>query len=84
MLTLMKMTNRYLVYPEDETMEIEHSPQFDDMVDLNGRPLALPLKTHRIIAYRVYKIRKEEKTGEENIYYHLELMSVQELEGLVR
>lgn len=49
------------------------------LVDINGRPLELPLPTARMIAYRVVKIRREEGKGETIIYHYLELVPAAEL-----
>ncbi len=75
----MFITNRFIVYPDDDVQEIEHALTVNQLVDLNGFPLRLPLKTHKIIAYRVFKKTTDERTGEESIYYHLELVPVNEL-----
>ena len=74
---------RFLVYPDGDQQEIDFDPAFDDLVDLNGRPLAMPLTSARIIAYRVAKIRRVEEKGQDTVLYHLELVPSWELEGLV-
>jgi len=69
----------FIVYPEGEVQEIPSPLPFNALVDLNGRPLALPLATHRQIAYRVVKIRREEAKGGETVWHHLELVPAAEL-----
>jgi hypothetical protein len=58
--------------------------RIDQLVDLNGRPLPLPLSTDRIIAYRVAKIRRQEGRGEEASYHYLELVPVSDLAAYCR
>lgn len=66
-------------YPEGDCLEIEHSLSFNQLVDLNGRPLRLPLPDPRIVAYRVYRINTETSLGVEKKIYHLERMTLHEL-----
>jgi hypothetical protein len=74
----------YLVFPEGEVQEISNRLGFNMIVDMNGNSVQLPLKTHRMIVYRVYKIQENEKRGEKEIYYHLELVRGDELFSLSR
>lgn len=74
----------YLVFPEGEVQEISNRLGFNMIVDMNGNPVKLPLTTHRMIVYRVYKIQENEKRGEKEIYYHLELVRGDELFSLTR
>lgn len=74
----------YAVFPDGDTQEIGGPLRIDSLVDLNARPLALPLRTARIIAYRVVKIRKKEERGEEASYHYLELVPAAELMSYVR
>ena len=69
----------YIVYPEGEEQEIPGRLGIDELVDLNGRPLALPLPTARMIAYRVVKIRHHEERGIYSVYHYLELVPAREL-----
>lgn len=80
----MTIIERYVVYPEGDMQEIDGRLSINDLVDLNGRLLGLPLDSPRIIAYRVVKIRREDGTGTETTYYHLELVPVNELLPLAR
>ena len=75
------MTLQYavLVYPDGDTQEARVPLRINQVVDLNGYPLELPLKSVRIIAYRVSKIRKSETKAEETTYYHLELVRREEI-----
>ncbi len=79
----MTLFESYIVYPDGEVQEISHSLQVNQMVDLNGYPLALPLQTAKMIVYRVFKISREERRGEETTFYFLELVTRDELEGYV-
>ena len=71
-----------IVYPEGDSREIEHDLRVNQLVDLNGNPLPLPLPTPRMIVYRVWKVSTETtRRHEENVFYHLELVTRPELEG---
>ncbi len=80
----MFIESHFLVYPEGETQEIDQRLQFNQIVDMNGRPVSLPIPTHRMIVYRVSKIQNKESRGETSHYYHLELVRGDELFGLTR
>lgn len=71
----MTLYTQYIVYPEGDIQEISHTLAVDQIVGLNGVPLQLPLPTPKMIAYRVGKVIKREKKGEENYYYYLELLT---------
>jgi len=71
----MTIYTRQIVYPEGDTQEIEHALRVNQVVDLNGGPLALPLPTVRMIAFRVYKVSTRESIGESITLYHLELLT---------
>lgn len=70
----MLLTESYVVFPEGELQEVQGELPFDALVDLNGRVLSPPLPTHRMIAYRVVKIRREEGKGMNRSYHYLELV----------
>ncbi|HKK64670.1 MAG TPA: hypothetical protein VJ967_02370 [Clostridia bacterium] len=78
----MFIESNFLVYPEGETQEIEFKLQFNQIVDLNGRPVSLPLANHKMIVYKVTKIQNKEMKGETTHYYHLELVRGDELFSL--
>ena len=79
----MFMSENYIVFPEGDTQEIDAELPFDALVDLNGKPLALPLADFRVIAYRVVKIRREEATGIRRAMHYLELVPASELFGYI-
>ncbi len=68
-------------YPEGDTREIEHDLRVNQLVDLNGFPLQLPLPSARMIVYRVWKVSTRAERYTEEIVYHLELVTRPELEG---
>ena len=72
-----------LQYPEGDSIEIDHRLTIGQVVDLNGRPLPLPLPSSRMIAYRVSRIRRTERTGEVTIRYDLERLTEPELGELI-
>ena len=59
--------------------EISGKLPINDIVDINGNPLALPLPTNRMIAFRVAKISTNEGKGFCETYHFLEMLSAQEL-----
>ena len=71
-----------LKYPEGDEKEIEHSLTFNQIVDLNGNPLRLPIPSPKMIIYRVFKISTTEERREVTKYYYLELVVGEELLGL--
>ena len=73
-----------IVYPEGDTREIEHELRVNQLVDLNGNPLALPLPSARMIVYRVWKVSTQAERHTEELFYHLELVTRPELEGASR
>jgi hypothetical protein len=75
----MTLYSKRLIYPDGDTQEVDHRLSINQLVDLNGRPLNLPLPTDRMIVYRVYKITTDTPRGEEITSYHLELLRRDEL-----
>ena len=69
-----------IVYPEGDSREIEHDLRVNQLVDLNGNPLSLPLPSVRMIVYRVWKVSTQAERHEESVFYHLELVTRPELE----
>lgn len=77
----MRYVTRQIVYPEGDTREIEWTLRFGQLVDVSGKPLALPLPTARMLAYRVRGIATEETRNEDIVRYTLEQLFPDELEG---
>jgi hypothetical protein len=75
----MYTTESFIVFPEGDTQEIEHTLHINELVDINGNPLALPLATNRCIAFRVSRRIQKENRGGEQIFHYLELLSAAEL-----
>ncbi len=80
----MTLDEFHIVFPEGESQELEGPLAIDSLVDLNGRPLALPLSSPRVIAYRVVKIRHLEERGIHSILHYVELVPAYELLGYCR
>ncbi len=78
----MHLNSHYIVYPEGDMQEIDHSLHFNQYVGLNGEPLQLPLQTSRMIVYRVYRISRNEEKGETETLYYLEMITGSELQSL--
>jgi len=76
------LQTRMVRYPEGDAREIEHGLSVNQMVDLNGNPLALPLATAKTIVFRVWKVTTSEERKCEQITYHLEIVTRPELESL--
>jgi hypothetical protein len=79
----MHLTTRQIVYPEGDSQEIEHTLSINQLVDINGLPLASPLMTTRMIVYRVFRISTESLKGEDIIRYYLDQLLRDEMEELV-
>jgi hypothetical protein len=77
----MHYQEEYLVYPDGERQEAPTPLRINQIVDLNGYPLSLPLKSAKIIAYEVTRISRNEKKGETIVNYHLSLLNIRELES---
>ena len=75
----MTIYSQILVYPDGDVQEAASALQINQLVDLNGLPLNLPLPTVRMIVYRIYKITIHESTGEHTRRYHLELVKRKEM-----
>jgi hypothetical protein len=78
-LEAMTLDEYFIVYPEGESQEIDRPLGIDQLVDLNGRALALPLPSPRIVAYRVVKIRHTEERGMHSVLHYVELVPAREL-----
>jgi len=72
----------FIVYPEGDSREIEHELRVNQLVDLNGNPLALPLPSTKMIVYRVWKVSTGAERHSEQVSYHLELVTRPELESV--
>ena len=75
----MILSSNIIIYPEGDTREIDHTLQINQIVDINGFPLRVPLPTNRMIAFRVYKISRTETRNETIKNFHLEALSAAEL-----
>lgn len=80
----MKFTTHQLVYPEGDTQLLTAPLPFNQLVDINGNLLALPLPTPRMIAYRTCRITTEEHRNGTTRSYHLEQLPPWEMEELSR
>jgi hypothetical protein len=76
----MRLTTREIIFPEGDRQEIEHPLAVNQLVDLNGFPLQLPLASTRQIAYRVRRMSTACERNGEVVSYHLELVGRPELE----
>jgi hypothetical protein len=74
----------YLVFPEGDVQETPGRIPVNSLIDMNGHPLALPLPTNKIIAFRVQRVRTVENTGISETFHYLELVSAAELLSYVK
>ncbi|MBN1520831.1 MAG: hypothetical protein JW923_12185 [Spirochaetales bacterium] len=79
----MTVETRWLVYPDGEKQETERLLSMNELVDMNGFPLSLPPATDRMIAYRVYKVRRLEERGSLDVLFYLELVPAWELRSMM-
>ena len=79
----MRYSINKIIYPEGDSREISHSLRMNQLVDINGYPLQLPLKTVKTIVYRVYRKSTSENRNEDIISYYLEQLFLDELSELV-
>ena len=75
----MYISEYFIVFPEGDAQEIHGRLPLNQLVDINGNPLALPLPTNRMIVFRVAKISTNEYKGGQEIYHYLEQISAREL-----
>ena len=69
----------FVVYPEGDTQEIRGRLRLNELVDVNGNPLPLPLPTNRMVAFQVSKVKTSEHKGGSETYHYLEQLSADEL-----
>ena len=79
----MKYDIKLIIYPEGDKREIQHNLMINQLVDLNGYPVNLPLTSAKKIVYRVYKKTTAENRNEDVTSYHLEQLFIEELSELV-
>jgi len=69
----------FVVFPEGDVQEIPGRLPINDIVDINGNHLAIPLPTHKMIAFKVSRITTNDYKGGSETYHHLEMLSAAEL-----
>jgi hypothetical protein len=75
----MFMNEYFVVFPEGDVQEVPGRLSLNEMVDINGQILPLPLPSSRTIAFRVARIKINENKGGNETFHFLELLSAQEL-----
>ena len=80
----MFITEYFIVYPEGDTQEIQGRLSLNQLVDVNGNPLSVPLPTNRMIVFQVAKITTDDYKGGSATYHFLEQVSAGELLEYVR
>ena len=71
----MHISEFYIVFPEGDFQEIPARLRINDIVDINGNRLSLPLPTHKMIAFQVEKISCRENKGISQTLHFLKLLS---------
>jgi hypothetical protein len=74
----------FIVFPEGDVQEIPGRLSVNELVDINGKSLRLPLPTTRMIVFRVSRIKTNENRGGNETFHFLELMSAEELRPFAR
>lgn len=75
----MYMTDYFIVFPEGDSQEIRGRLSLNQLVDVNGNPVDLPLATNRMVVFKVVKISTNEYKGGNETYHFLEQLSAREL-----
>jgi hypothetical protein len=75
----MFMNEFFVVFPEGDVQEVSGRLPLNEIVDINGQSIPLPLPSSRTIAFRVAKIKVNENRGGNETYHFLELLSAREL-----
>ena len=73
------MQEYFIVFPEGDTQEIQGRLSLNQLVDVNGNPLYLPLPTNRMVVFRVEKIQTKDYKGGSETFHFLEQLSAREL-----
>ena len=73
-----------IVYPEGDQIEVRHQLRLNDLVDINGFPVRLPLSSPKTIVYRVYKKSTKETNNGPVIRFHLEQLDINETSAISR
>ena len=69
----------YLIFPDGDRVETARPPRMTDILDANGFPHRLPLRTEKTLAFRIAGKRTMQQTGLTAEFYLLEQMSAAEL-----
>lgn len=78
----MTTETRWIVYPDGDRQETQKLLRVDAIVDMNGYNLPMPPPSEKMIAYRVFKIRRVEERGELDVLQYLQLIPASELREL--
>ena len=73
-----------IVYPEGDKREIERHLTINELVDINGFPVNLPLTSYQTIVYRVYRKSTSDTNNGPVIRYYLEQLTINETAAISR
>jgi hypothetical protein len=74
----------FIVYPEGDIQQAPGKLSINQLVDINGYPVSLPLQTNKQLVYRIAQITRKEQRGGCEIYHYLEQLTADELSEYVR
>jgi hypothetical protein len=74
-----KYTTYLVHYPDGGTQEVDYPVPVGPLLDVNARPLPLPLNSPQILAYRVVRRSQEELRSEVVVHITLEQVFPDEL-----
>jgi len=74
----------YIVFPEGDIQESPCKLSINQLVDINGYPVVLPLHTNKQLIFRVSQITRKEHRGGCETYHYLEQLNAEELLEYVR
>jgi hypothetical protein len=73
-----------IIYPEGDHREIDRNLQINELVNINGFPISLPLETPQTIVYRVYRKSTSDTKNGPVIRYYLEQLTINETASISR
>lgn len=75
----MTLYEKYLHFPDGDILEISHFLSINQIVDIHGKPIEMPISTNRILAYSVCRQKTTEEKGLVVTNYYLYQLSAYEL-----
>ncbi|MBI9105108.1 MAG: hypothetical protein JEZ04_00095 [Spirochaetales bacterium] len=73
-----------IIYPEGDHREVDRHLRLNELVDINGFPVSLPLESAKTIVYRVYRKSSTDTNNGPIIRYYLEQLTIDETAAISR